>query len=193
MKRCTYCESIQHIKDMAQNILKTKDICLIAIDGNSGAGKSTLSEKLSTTLNASIIHMDDFFLPPSKRSPERLKDPGGNVDYERFYDEVIKGIFSKKDFDYNVFSCSDGKYSKKIVQYNPIYIIEGVYSTHPLWFDKIDLSVFMSIGKDKQIERILRRSGPNKLKDYINKWIPLENKYFDTYSINQKCNIIVNS
>ncbi|MBS7324987.1 MAG: (d)CMP kinase, partial [Angelakisella sp.] len=40
------------------------DISVIALDGRAAAGKSTLAAALAETLQAAVIHMDDFFLPP---------------------------------------------------------------------------------------------------------------------------------
>ena len=61
---------------------------IIAIDGRAASGKSTLAQQLGELLDADVIHMDDFFLPPSLRTKERLSEPGGNVHYERFAEEV---------------------------------------------------------------------------------------------------------
>ena len=70
----------------------TKHPFLIAIDGMCGSGKTTLANYLAKELNASLFHMDDFFLQPHQRTPERLADPGGNVDYERFKAEVLNHV-----------------------------------------------------------------------------------------------------
>ena len=79
---------------------------IIVIDGRCASGKSTVSEDVKNELDVNIVKMDDFFLPLSLRTPERFALPGGNVHYERFIDEVIKGILSGEDFSYRVFSCS---------------------------------------------------------------------------------------
>ena len=71
---------------------------VIAIDGRSGAGKTTLSQILSERLGASVVHMDDFFLPLSLRSDKRLSEAGGNVHYERFIEEVLPHINDGKSF-----------------------------------------------------------------------------------------------
>ena len=62
---------------------------VIAIDGKCATGKTTLAARLASGLDADVIHMDDFFLPPAKRTQQRLSEPGGNVDYERFMEEVL--------------------------------------------------------------------------------------------------------
>ena len=65
-------------------LLETRSRVLVAVDGNCCAGKTTLAERLRTRLNATVFHMDDFFLQPQMRTAERLQTPGGNVDAERF-------------------------------------------------------------------------------------------------------------
>ena len=57
---------------------------LVAIDGRCTAGKTTLAASLQAQLECNVFHMDDFFLRPEQRTPERLRQPGGNVDFERF-------------------------------------------------------------------------------------------------------------
>ena len=61
----------------------------IAVDGMSGSGKSTLAKLLTGLYGCNVFHMDDFFLQPFQRVPERFHEPGGNVDYERFKTQVI--------------------------------------------------------------------------------------------------------
>ena len=46
---------------------------LAVLDGPCGSGKTTLAEKLSRLYGAPTVHMDDFFLPPELRTPERLR------------------------------------------------------------------------------------------------------------------------
>ena len=77
---------------------------LIAIDGRCTSGKSTLASKLSEKMNASILHMDDFFLRIEQRKPERYKEPGGNVDRERII-EVIHEYLEHKSISYAPFNC----------------------------------------------------------------------------------------
>ena len=65
---------------------------LIAIDGKCGSGKTTLGFYLKRQFDANLFHMDDFFLQDSQRTEERLAETGGNVDYERFREEVLKSL-----------------------------------------------------------------------------------------------------
>ena len=179
------------ILNRIKSIYEECGMCIVAIDGNSGAGKSTLAAHLAAASHAGLIHMDDFFLPSELRTEERLNAPGGNIDYDRFNKEIIKGINSGKSFNYKAYSCANGVYSVKSEKCAPIYIIEGVYSLHPKWQEHIDLKIFMQVDYETQINRILGRSGAEKLNDFKNKWIPMENKYFDFYNIPALCDITV--
>lgn len=61
-----------------------------AIEGGSASGKTTLSEILTAIYGCTVFHMDDFFLQPQQRTPERYAEAGGNIDRERFLTEVLK-------------------------------------------------------------------------------------------------------
>ena len=71
---------LQRIRALAA----TQPRVLVAIDGRCAAGKTTLAASLQAQLECNVFHMDDFFLRPEQRTSERLHQPGGNVDYERF-------------------------------------------------------------------------------------------------------------
>lgn len=164
---------------------------IIAIDGRCASGKSTLSEDVKKEVDVNIVKMDDFFLPLSLRTPERFALPGGNVHYERFLDEVIKGILSGEDFSYRVFSCSKMDYEgeKKIILSRPI-IIEGSYALHPSFPHYWDRAIFLDVEKEEQLNRLEKRC-PEKLEAFKNKWIPLEEEYFSYYSIPSKADEIL--
>ena len=71
-------------------LLLEKSHVLVAIDGNCAAGKTTLAKKLAEHYDCNVLQMDDFFLRPEQRTPERFAQAGGNVDYERFALEVLE-------------------------------------------------------------------------------------------------------
>ena len=66
-----------------------KDRVLVAIEGGSASGKTTLGELLQNVYGCPVFHMDDFFLRPEQRTEARFTQPGGNVDRERFLEEVL--------------------------------------------------------------------------------------------------------
>ncbi len=167
---------------------------IISIDGRAASGKTTLTKMLCSIIGASAVHMDDFFLPPELRTKERLSEPGGNVHYERFIDEVLTHINSGKDFSYTVFDCSVMDYGEKRVVPSESYIIvEGAYSHHPRFNDYADLRVFMDVSPDEQINRIVRRNGEKMAEMFKSRWIPMEEKYYNTFNIKEKSHFIISN
>ena len=160
---------------------------VLVIDGFCASGKSTLAARLAKIFDARLIPMDDFFLPPSKRTPERFAEPGGNVDYERFYDEVICHL--KDDvLTYGVFDCSEMAVTHHaVLPKTPVTIIEGAYALHPHFGNYADIRVFMETEETEQKCRILKRDGPEMLKMFESRWIPFERKYEAAFGIRESC------
>lgn len=168
------------------NQLLQKRECLnIAIDGKCGAGKSTLGEILKVIFDANLFKMDDFFLQPFQRTAERLEQPGGNVDYERFKETVIVPLSLKQDVNYQRFDCSKMALAPEInlMPFRKINIIEGTYSMHPYFGDFYDFTIVLNVLDDIQAKRILSRNGELMYRKFKKIWIPLENKYFAKYQI----------
>ncbi|MDE5996343.1 MAG: AAA family ATPase [Eubacterium sp.] len=184
-------ETVKAIIDKIEKL--NPDRCIVAIDGRCAAGKSTLAKELSRILNCSVIHMDDFFLRPSQRTEERLNEAGGNIDYERFLEEVITPIKRKEKFSYRPFDCHILDFSGSIeMDLTNVIIIEGSYSCHPKFEDAYDLKIFLDVDRDEQLDRIEKRNGKNQLSAFQNRWIPLEEKYFEEFNIKEKCDMHFN-
>ena len=164
---------------------------VIAIDGRSASGKTTLAAELAMVTGGSVIHMDDFFLPPALRTEERFHEAGGNVHYERFIDEVLPGLESHSKFLYHRFDCSKMDYYESLLSIDAsgIVIVEGAYSLSPRFGHYYDLSVFLDIEPEEQIRRIMKRNGEEKAKVFQSRWIPLEEAYFKTYGVEKNADL----
>jgi len=165
---------------------------VIAIDGRCASGKSTLAHFLSEITGAGVVHMDDFFLPLAIRTKERLSEPGGNVHYERFRQEVLPRLRSEQAFSYPKFSCDimdiDGE---REVEASKIRIVEGAYSMHPIFGQYADIRVFSDIDNETQLSRILQRNGADKLELFRNRWIPMEEYYIEKCSVLEQADILL--
>lgn len=174
------------------NLLNSKSLVVISIDGKSASGKSTLAEALNEIYDCNIFKMDDFFLTPALRTEERLKEVGGNVDYLRFNKEIIQGILSQKNFNYNKYNCMNNSFNKsEEIRTKELNIIEGCYSMHPTLINYYDFKIFLDISYEDQIKRILKRNGKEKLQRFVDEWIPKENKYFNEMKIKDKADLII--
>ena len=171
-------------------LIQQKKHGLVAIDGNSAAGKSTLAKLLKSVYSCNIFSMDDFFLRPVQRTRDRLAEPGGNIDYERFSEEIIEQLKSGEPFIYRPYDCQVQKLAEKvIVTPNLLNVVEGVYSLHP-YFDEIyDIKVFLGLNSEEQRRRLLERN-PGLYDRFIEEWVPMENKYFNVFQIPDKCDFL---
>lgn len=157
-----------------------KAVVNIAIDGRCASGKSTLAQVLHERLGGNLIHMDDFFLPSYMRTAERLSKAGGNVHYERFEEEVLKGLASGTVFEYGVYDCSTDAVERRIeVQPAAVNIVEGTYSTTPRFGSPYDITVFVTTDAATQERRIRERNGDAGWQMFRDRWIPLEERYFE--------------
>lgn len=180
------------LKKKIDELLNTKGKVVLAIDGRCGAGKSTLADILAKEYACNIIHMDDFYLPTAMRTPDRLAQPGGNVHYERFLEEVAPLLTNGRDGIYRIYSCRTGTFTKNGQIYDrPLTIVEGSYSMRPELRHLYDYSIFLDVDSHTQKERLLHRVGAEAFLNFTQKWIPMEESYFSFYNIPAVCDQII--
>ena len=175
-------ENLARIQSHIDILLAQKDLVLVAIEGKCTSGKTTLATALARIYDCNLFHMDDFFLRPEQRTPERFAQIGGNVDYERFTEEVLLPLKTGLPFSYRPFDCSTFTLAQPVaVTPKKLSIIEGTYSLHPYFNDPYDLKILLTVSEDLQRQRVLQR--PAFLHDrFFQQWIPMENRYFDHFA-----------
>lgn len=164
---------------------------LIAIEGGSASGKTTLSQLLGEVYDCNVFHMDDFFLRPEQRTKDRFAQAGGNIDHERFLEEVLLPLSQGKAVQYRRFDCSTFTL-RHAVEIAPkgLNIVEGAYSMHPQLAQFYDFSVFLRITPQLQRKRIEKRNTPDMVQRFFDTWIPLEHTYFEATDTAARCSMI---
>lgn len=179
------------VEEINKLLQETDDIIFVCIDGCAGSGKTTLGYYLKSLFDCNLFHMDDFFLRDEQKTEERLKEVGGNVDYERFKAEVLEPVLRKETAVYQPFSCNTRTLQEaREMPFCRLNIVEGSYSQHPYFGDFCQLRVFLDVSSELQIERIRSRNGEAKLKTFLSTWIPLENDYFEKFEIKRKSMVL---
>ena len=164
---------------------------VLAIDGRCGSGKTTLAALLSTLYRCTAVHMDDFFLPPALRTPERLDEPGGNVHYERFLEEVAPRLHAGSSFVYRRFDCGRMALADAVsVAAAPLLLVEGSYALRPELRPFYDLTVFLTVSPEEQRRRILARDGAEQLERFCARWIPMEERYFAACTVQADSDLV---
>jgi len=170
--------------------LKGKKPGVIALDGRAASGKTTMAGLLAKALDAPVIAMDDFFLPPELRTPQRLAEIGGNVHYERFREEVLPGLQTGEAFSYRAFDCTEMAYGATVdIPKSQYRIVEGSYSHHPALGNYANLKLFLEVDPQTQMARIKKRNGERLAEIFRTRWIPMEEAYFDGFSIREQADI----
>lgn len=167
---------------------------ILALDGRCAAGKTTLAAALAQLLPCSVFHMDDYFLRPEQRTAARFSEPGGNVDRERIFAEILSPLKSGAErVMYRPYSCATGALAEPItVAPARICVVEGSYSLHPALRGLYDARVFVTVSREEQLRRLAARS-PEKLMMFQSRWIPMEETYFSACQVEACCDTRVNS
>jgi uridine kinase len=174
---------IEKLRSLKPNII-------VAIDGRCAAGKTTLANRLQSLTDCTIIRMDHFFLRPEQGTPERMDEPGGNFDRERFLAEALAPLRSGHPFSYRPYDCHRQDFASPVdVTPAGLTVIEGSYSCHPALRDAYDLRIFLSVDASEQLERIRRRNGAEAAAIFERRWIPLEERYFAACGIERACDL----
>ena len=171
-------------------LLRKKGDVFLAVDGGSASGKTTLAALIERVYGCAVLHMDDFFLRPAQRTPARLAEPGGNVDRERFRDEVLLPLRRGETAEYRRYNCGTGQLlPPRRIQPGGLIVTEGAYALHPALAESYDLRVFLRILPEAQRERIERRN-PDMTETFFRVWIPMEKRYFEAFGVEDRCDLV---
>lgn len=164
---------------------------LAAIDGRCGSGKSTLAALLAARWDCTLVHADDFFLRPEQRTPQRLAQPGGNFDRERFEAEVLAPLREGRDALYRPYDCHAGRLKEPVAApFRPVVLAEGSYTCHPDLWPCYDLHVFVTAPLEVRLARLARRPGVD-LEAFRTRWSPLEEAYFASQRLPERCDLVL--
>lgn len=165
---------------------------VVALDGRAASGKTTMATQLSLILKSDVVHMDDFFLPVALRTKARLAEPGGNIHYERFMQEVLPHISRFEPFSYRRFDCETRDFAgRQEIRASAWRIVEGAYSCHPLYGNYAAVKCFCDVECAEQLCRILLRNGEAQRTVFIERWIPLEERYLNHFSVLKHADIVL--
>ena len=185
------CGIAEEICKRLEKISKGNECIIAAIDGRCASGKTTAAEEIKKRCDCNVIQMDHFFLQPFQRTEKRLSEPGGNVDYERVFKEVLIPLEKGESFSYCPYDCHKQEMGEPVhIDLKRINIIEGSYSCHPFLGRFYDLKIFMTVDKEEQALRIKKRNGERGYINFKEKWIPLEEKYFSAFNVERGCDMV---
>lgn len=183
---------METVLQAVEDLRRERAQVLIAVDGPCASGKSTFGRQLEQALNCPLFHMDDYFLPPSRKTAHRLAQPGGNVDWERFQEEILLPLTQGREVRMRPYCCRSGRLEEeRVVPPSHLSVVEGVYALHPVLRPAYDLRIFLTCDWTIRRERLLLRGGPALLSRFETEWIPLEDAYFEAAQVQNCCQLIL--
>ena len=153
----------------------------VAIDGMAGAGKTTLAAYLSKKYGAPVVHLDDFRLPTPERAAGWEAIPGGDMDFERFEEEIVAPWMEKRPLVYTTLDPATGEMlDRRALPDGQMFLFEGTYIMHPMIRDFFDLRLFVRVGADEQARRLAAAPARTGARPTAAR-LETEQAYFDAY------------
>ena len=159
-----------------------------AIDGMCGSGKTTLAAKLQEVLGWRVFHMDDYYLPFSKRDPDWRNIPAGNMDLTRFKEEVLVPASEGKSVRTARYNCREDRTEMVESAAEPFTLVEGSDCCHPSLREKYGIIAFLSVTEELQQRRLKIREKDNYEK-FRTIWIPMELQYFEACKVREQADV----
>lgn len=158
---------------------------LVAIDGGGGAGKSSLAARLReafrlSNVPASIVEVDDFFLPSERRhpGPPSEKPVGGDFDWQRLREQVLEPLRCERVARYDRYDwAADVLSETRHALPGEIVIVEGIYSSRRELADLYDFRIWVDCPRELRLARGLARDGEAARKKWEEDWMPCEDRY----------------
>ena len=164
---------------------------LAALDGPCASGKTTLAGQAARQLGCPLVHMDDFFLPPARKTPARLAQPGGNVDWERVRDQVLAPCPGESPPGSPPTAAIPGRMGPRCPSPPPPWCWwrGSTPSTPPCGTS----TASESSGGPWPVRRarLLDRGGPELLARFQGEWVPLEDRYFQACRVRDCCQLVL--
>lgn len=151
---------------------------VVAVDGCCGSGKTSMAALIAELVPCNVLHMDDYYQPMAARTGDWEQIPGGHMDLLRFRQEVLEPIRRGEPITCRAFDCSRQSLQPPVtLPHRALTIVEGSYSLLPALREHYALSIFLHCSREEQLRRLRRREG-EKLQGYLDRWIPLEERYY---------------
>ena len=159
---------------------------VVALDGHSGAGKSTLATEVADTIDAAVVHVDDFYR--DLRDSERLAltaEQGVDryFDWERLRAEAIMPLARLTTARFGRFDWVKGHGLTTPVSVRPraVVLVEGVYAARPEFDASLDLKVLVEVSSATRHARLRQRArtvSRDNVELWDGRWHSAECHYF---------------
>lgn len=168
---------------------------LVGIDGCGGAGKSSLARGVAEHLeDASVVEVDDFWLPRDRRPGRAIvvAKPGSDYDWERLRDQVIRPLTEDEAGRYQRYDWQTDTLAEwHDVAVGGTVIVEGVFSTREELASMYDLKVWVETPADICLARGIERDGEAHRDLWENEWMKAYARYVEVSDPRGRADVVV--
>jgi len=193
MDLARYLPALIPLEKLAREKARRERPALIAVDGRCGSGKTGFAALMDVLVCSSdVVHMDDFYLPWSRRAENWMDVPAGNMDLERFREEVLLSAGKGEPAFYRPYDCPRDRLGEPVELWEPLRIVEGTYSQHPALARYYDYKIFFTCDREEQSRRLREREG-DYYPTFDRVWRTLEERYFAACGVEAAADLVVDT
>lgn len=170
-----------------KRLLASKSV-LLAIDGPCGGGKSSLAALLAELFPCRVLHMDDYYLPPERRSPGGNGPPAAIWTWSAFCRRPCCPPPEERPSPAGPTAAKGDSWRRPECSPPPPHRSGGKLQPASSAGPHYDLKIFLYCRPGEQLARLKRREGTG-LEAYRQRWIPLEEAYYRTFGIESRCDL----
>jgi uridine kinase len=155
---------------------------LLAVDGPSAAGTTTLAGVVAGELDASVVHVDDFYRDMPEDRRWTLSAAEGfelYFDWQRLRREALEPLKAGRAAIFRPYSWrpEGGLAAERImVPAADVVVVEGVYAARPEIADVVDVAVLVETPAAERRRRMVARGHGNAR--WWSRWGAAEAYYF---------------
>jgi uridine kinase len=175
--------NIEQLVKSLDTLPQKQSTLLLGIDGCGGSGKSTIANQLKEALpNATVVHMDDFYLPSAQIIQEdaRNKPIGADFDWKRVLNQVLEPLSHNETGHYQRYDWeTDCLAEWHTIPVGGIVIVEGVYAIREELSMYYDLTIWVDTPREVRLSRGIERDGETARDMWENNWMVAEDVYVE--------------
>jgi uridine kinase len=140
----------------------------VGIDGRGASGKSTLADQAAAAVAGSaVVHVDDFWGPSI-----------AEWDWDRFRAQVLVPLLAGRPARYQVWEWERDTGGRWIdVPPGGLVLVEGVSCTRAEAGVPWSLQIWVDAPREVRLARALQRDGPERMRRWLEDWMPSEEAY----------------
>jgi uridine kinase len=155
---------------------------IVAIDGHGGSGKSELSARLAWSLgDAAIVHTDDFARPGVS-----------GWEWPRMQEQVLEPLMDDRPGRYQRYDWDEDRLAEwRDIPVGGTLIVEGVSSMRDELGSYWDYGIWVDCPYGLRLRRGIERDGEAMRSQWVEVWMPEEDRYFREQRPDLKADLIL--